>query len=245
MAKKQDRTGTTQSTPKKQGRTGTTGTTPKSKVQHQTKQTFSSTEQPTDDVVLEEAAQNITVSIEGVVAAATEGAEPLKVESIKEGLVSAQAQTADSIEGGPPGLAGDTKRFTLGLSVQMQIIALLAGFRFFMKAVKRPQYSEMVPAAGSAVVDNWKLLVSLVPAALVPINVGTVAALLARLTFVKSLLEGVDTCSERLSAVRSHLEDQLVTMMRPLWDNAGPLLSDHDLLARPMMPVVELFTKGG
>jgi hypothetical protein len=87
--------------------------------------------------------------------------------------------------------------------------------------------------------------VSLVPAALAPINVGTVAALLARLTFVKSLLEGVDTCSERLSAVRSHLEDQLVTMMRPLWDNAGPLLSGHDLLVRPMMPVVELFTKGG
>lgn len=208
-------------------------------------QTFRSTQQPTDDVVTDPAVTTVTISQEGVVAAATEPGQTLQAESLKDGLTAAQAQTAESIEGGPPGLPKDEKKFSLGLSIQLQIVAFLIGFRFFMKAVKRPQYSELVPGAVGAVIDNWQLLKGLVSGALDGINVATLAALLSRLTFVKSLREMVGTFTERLDAVQSHLEDQIVTMLRPLWDHAGGMMTGHDLLQKPMMPLVDLFTLSG
>src|SRR5437868_724201 len=110
-----------------------TGTPPPVHLHHQTKQPFSATQQPTDDVVLDIPATSVTISPEGVVAAAGEAGEPLKAESLRDGLVAANAQTADTIEGGPPGLPKDVDKFSLGFRIQMQIITVLAGFRFFMK----------------------------------------------------------------------------------------------------------------
>jgi hypothetical protein len=200
---------------------------------------------PTDDVVVDTPPTSITIGADGTVDAAGAAAPAAKPESLKDGFTGAAGTLADNLEGGSPGLPKNTVAFLLSFGIVTQIVSLFAGFHTFMTAVKRPNSASLVPAAAAAVTQNWNLLLTHVPGALADINITTVGALLSRLQFVQGLLKSVVILNNRLLAIQSHLEDQLVTALRPLYERGQALFLSHDDLMGPMDPLVQLFAKSG